>query len=480
MTAPLRICRWRGAVVVLASGAAISLTAVTGGIVPALADPVTETTAPTIVETVPSTVVTQAPVTVETPTNTVPTVASPTVTEPAPVTTPSAPVSTPSAPVSTPSAPAQPGRSTPSAPVSTLSSAVTTPSAPVSTPSSAVTTPSASATPGSSEAPTGSSTPSSSPAGSTPSSSPAGSTPSSTPSSAETSPTSPESSPPESSPAVSETTGSVSPTPSSGSVVPTSSATVQASEVTPTETPQQLVATPENIDLAKAAKPVEQIPDAAPQTEIDKIRDQLVSQNPIVTAPPTVAPDNPAVATASAVKQFQPDWVQYDQFYRPVILNPFPDPLQIVYQYAGAPRVLIIPPLASLVTEVAQLGAYSFTAMVLNAVGVPTNVAVGNLFGGGYLPAPGQPPPSPPPVTKLQQRPGPGQVHECDLSAVRGQAGRRCRSRPEGRSAQSAARRRDAGVGGMDAERERRTTVRDQQDPAVPGHGRAGGRTATG
>ncbi len=175
--------------------------------------------------------------------------------------------------------------------------------------------------------------------------------------------------------------------------------------MTPTETPQQLVATPENIDLAKAAKPVEQIPDAAPQTEIDKIRDQLVSQNPIVTAPPTVAPDNPAVATASAVKQFQPDWVQYDQFYRPVILNPFPDPLQIVYQYAGAPRVLIIPPLASLVTEVAQLGAYSFTAMVLNAVGVPTNVAVGNLFGGGYLPAPGQPPPSPPPVTKLNNVP---------------------------------------------------------------------------
>ena len=48
----------------------------------------------------------------------------------------------------------------------------------------------------------------------------------------------------------------------------------------------------------------------------------------------------------------------------------------------------MVPPLASLVTEVAELGAYSFTAMV-NAMGIPTNVAVGSLFGGGYLPGAG-------------------------------------------------------------------------------------------
>lgn len=180
--------------------------------------------------------------------------------------------------------------------------------------------------------------------------------------------------------------------------------TVQAEQVTPTETPQRLEAAPQNIELAKAAKPVEEIPEPAPQNQIDQIKNQLVSQNPGVNAPLTVAPDNP-VAQVSAVKQFQPDWVQYDQYYRPIILNPFPDPLQVVYQLDGAPRVLVVPPLASLVTEIAQLGAYSFTAMVLNAAGVPTNAAVGTLLGGGYLPGPGQPPPSPPPVVKYNDVP---------------------------------------------------------------------------
>ena len=180
--------------------------------------------------------------------------------------------------------------------------------------------------------------------------------------------------------------------------------TVQAEQVTPTETPQRLEAAPQNIELAKAAKPVEEIPDPAPQNQIDQIKNQLVSQNPAVNSALTVAPDNPE-AQVSVVKQFQPDWVQYDQFYRPVILNPFPDPLQVVYQYAGAPRVLVVPPLASLVTEVAELGAYSFTAMVLNAMGIPTNVAVGSLFGGGYVPEPGQPAPSPPPVVKYNDVP---------------------------------------------------------------------------
>ncbi|HUM00196.1 MAG TPA: hypothetical protein VLU24_12455 [Mycobacterium sp.] len=180
---------------------------------------------------------------------------------------------------------------------------------------------------------------------------------------------------------------------------------MQAEQVTPTEVPQRLEATPQNIELAKAAKPVEQIPDPAPQSEIDQIKNQLISQNPSLNTP-SVAPGNQDVPPVSVVKQFQPDWVQYDQYYRPVILNPFPDPLQIVYQYAGAPRVLVIPPLASLVTEVVEQGAYSFTAMVLNAMGIPTNdVAVGTLLGGGYLPAEGQPAPSPSPVKKYNNVP---------------------------------------------------------------------------
>ncbi|MBB2771756.1 UNVERIFIED_ORG: hypothetical protein GGE11_002674 [Mycolicibacterium obuense] len=66
--------------------------------------------------------------------------------------------------------------------------------------------------------------------------------------------------------------------------------------------------------------------------------------------------------------QYSPQWVQYDNYYRPRICNPYRNPLRVVYYYEGAPR------------------AYNFTAMVLDAVGAATNVAVGSFFGGGYFP----------------------------------------------------------------------------------------------
>jgi hypothetical protein len=67
MPVPLRICHRGRVAVVLASGAAISLTALSGGIVPALAEPVTDTLVPTTTEAVPTTVP-QATATVEAPT----------------------------------------------------------------------------------------------------------------------------------------------------------------------------------------------------------------------------------------------------------------------------------------------------------------------------------------------------------------------------------------------------------------------------
>jgi hypothetical protein len=42
------------------------------------------------------------------------------------------------------------------------------------------------------------------------------------------------------------------------------------------------------------------------------------------------------------VLQWQPDWVQYDEFYKLLIFNPYREPLQVVYLYAGAPRILMI------------------------------------------------------------------------------------------------------------------------------------------
>jgi hypothetical protein len=172
---------------------------------------------------------------------------------------------------------------------------------------------------------------------------------------------------------------------------------VQASQVTPTETPQQLEATAQNVEVAKASIPIEQNPAPASQSEIDKIRNMLNPANPSGTATPSLGAENSAADWDGKVKQFQPDWVRYDDYYRPVIVNPYPEPLKVVYNYAGAPRIVVIPPLGSTVAEAAVLGAYSFTAMVLNTVGAIVNVAVGSFNGGGYVPGPGQQPPPPPP-----------------------------------------------------------------------------------
>jgi hypothetical protein len=108
--------------------------------------------------------------------------------------------------------------------------------------------------------------------------------------------------------------------------------------------------------------------------------------------------------------------VQYDQYYRPIICNPFHSPVRVVYVYLGAPRIAYIPPLARVALDVAALGAYSFTAVVDTAANVATgvvdtganlvNAAVGTFFGGGYYPGAGQPyPPPPPPLLRYDNVP---------------------------------------------------------------------------
>jgi hypothetical protein len=117
---------------------------------------------------------------------------------------------------------------------------------------------------------------------------------------------------------------------------------------------------------------------------------------------PSLAAEGAGTDGARRVLQWQPDWVQYDEYFRPLIFNPYREPLQIVYLLAGAPRVMVIPAFGRIVTEVPEIGAYNFTALRLNAFGIPIDIAVGNFFGGGYFPGPGLPPPPPPPpvVTK--------------------------------------------------------------------------------
>jgi hypothetical protein len=102
-------------------------------------------------------------------------------------------------------------------------------------------------------------------------------------------------------------------------------------------------------------------------------------------------------STSLQVTQWSSSWTRYDQYYQPLIANPFPVPIQLAYVYAGRPYVLTIPPLAQSVLSVPRPGVYSFTALVPNASGGVAGVSVGRFSGGGYVPRPGQPrPPKPP------------------------------------------------------------------------------------
>ena len=103
-------------------------------------------------------------------------------------------------------------------------------------------------------------------------------------------------------------------------------------------------------------------------------------------------------STSLQVTQWSSSWTRYDQYYQPLIANPFPVPIQLAYVYAGRPYILTIPPLAQSVLSVPRPGVYSFTAVVPNASGGVADVSVGSFSGGGYVPKPGQPPPPKPPA----------------------------------------------------------------------------------
>jgi hypothetical protein len=166
--------------------------------------------------------------------------------------------------------------------------------------------------------------------------------------------------------------------------------------------PQTLQAPEADVQTALAAKVVEAKPVEAPKQEIQDVariidlpgrdRDPFNKEG---------KRNDDQVQLAGGwdrnVRQWRPDWVQYDEYYRPVLSNPYRDPVRIVYIYQNAPRVVWIPPLARIVLEVAQYAAYSFTALVTNTINQAVNVAVGSFFGGGYYPGIGFPPPPPPP-----------------------------------------------------------------------------------
>jgi hypothetical protein len=463
MNAPLRIRGRRNVVAGLASGVVISLTAMTASIAPAFADPKPDPVSPTTIVAVPepapvqqapqeapapkpqqqapvaeppaappvAPVVPQAPVSVEAPpppktpkapeapvvTQAPPIVQAPQtqapVTQDAPVTQ-SVPVKPPTvAPTTAATAPATSAE--PPAPPTTRRSvaptAAPTPAEPEpKKPDTAVTSappapvpPSAPATTSASAAPSSGSTPPS-PALVGPPSAEVGATPTATAEAGATPTSAAESSSTEGPSGVEKTA---------------SSSVSQAAKVIETLAPETLKAPEQDVVLAKSAKPVEQLdPVVAPKQDVDAIAKAIDLPNfdkDIRDARPgndsrrddghDFFPGGDRKWDRN-VRQWDPNWVEYDDYYRPVLSNPYRNPVKIIYIYQNAPRIVYIPPLARIILEVAQFAAYSFTAIVTNTINQAVNVAVGSFFGGGYYPGIGLPlPPPPPPLFRYDNVP---------------------------------------------------------------------------
>jgi hypothetical protein len=383
------------------------MTALTGGIAPAFAKPGDEPVVPTTtIVPAPPVAVTEAPVEK-------PTVADiPSPVAPAPVVVPTVqqtveappPVVVPTV-QQTVEAPTQTRAPEPVSPTTAETSVA--PAAPRVAPSTSTPPPVTSTT----TSPT-TSTPAAT-SGSTPPSPASSPTPASETSEASSSsPTSAKSEAPEpastSSETSSESTSSASTsepsakTGTSSSESSSESATEATPKVIAKVAPQTLEAPEADVQTALAAKIVEAKPVEAPKQEIQDV--SRIIDLPNRDRDPFNKDgrhDDDHVQLAGGwdrnVRQWKPDWVQYDEYYRPVLSNPYHERVRIVYIYQNAPRVVWIPPLARIVLEVAQYAAYSFTAVVTNTINQAVNVAVGSFFGGGYYPGIGFPPPLPPP-----------------------------------------------------------------------------------
>jgi hypothetical protein len=194
-------------------------------------------------------------------------------------------------------------------------------------------------------------------------------------------------------PEVSETPGSSAPTPTTG-------APGTPSDALTTEQPRTLEASPDDVTVAMAARVVPQEPAPASTQDVAAVADEIDIDSRRVTDVDRIGDGE------RAVRQWDSQWVQYDEYYRPVIANPYRDPVKIVYVYQNTPRIAYINPLERIVLEVAQHAAYTFTAVVAGSINRAIDVAVGSFFGGGYYPGYGMPiPPPPPPVLRYNDVP---------------------------------------------------------------------------
>ncbi|HPY23703.1 MAG TPA: hypothetical protein PLK19_05210, partial [Mycobacterium sp.] len=131
-------------------------------------------------------------------------------------------------------------------------------------------------------------------------------------------------------------------------------------------------------------------------TTTEATTEEISSYQSVIESTFTSSTYSTGTTLSSPVRAWNSKWIGYDRFYRPVFTNPYPSPLQVVYDYGGRPQTFTIPPLQRAAIDVPNAGVYSFTGVTRPASGPPTNVSVGSFSGGGFQPAPGQAPPQKP------------------------------------------------------------------------------------
>ncbi|MGV0646453.1 hypothetical protein ABQE44_23990 [Mycolicibacterium sp. XJ2546] len=207
------------------------------------------------------------------------------------------------------------------------------------------------------------------------------------------------------------------------SETPTVSVSQAAKQIEMLE-PEKLEAPAEDVQLAKRAEPIfEEQPEPAAEEDLAAFANSIETSLKIpgldigASAKTEFGVERRVerreIEYVSNVRQWRPEWIEYDEYYRPIVANPFRAPVRIVYVYDMRPRIMYIPPLSRIVLEAARFAAYSFTAAILNPVNAAidtmqdiTNIAVGSFFGGGYYPGAGLPlPPPPPPVLRYDNVP---------------------------------------------------------------------------
>lgn len=108
-------------------------------------------------------------------------------------------------------------------------------------------------------------------------------------------------------------------------------------------------------------------------------------------------------ASDARITQWNSAWVQYSQWYQPILINPYRTPITIAYSYGGRSYLTDVAPLQRAILNVPEAGVHSFTALVPDSAGGVANVSVGSFSGGGYVPEAGQPAPvKPAKPTKYQ------------------------------------------------------------------------------